>query len=450
MAGSIGGIASGLDTATIINQLMQLEALPQSRLKSQQGTEKSRLTAYRALNTDTSMLGSKAESLAKASTWQTAKGTVSGAGAAGVTVKVGAAATPGQLSFTVDKVAARHQLAFTDSAALSDVVAGATVKLTDHDGTVHDLATGGGTLTEVVAAINASTKDTGVTATAVKVSDNSYRLLVQSAATGADTSFTLTKGDGTDLLSGASVTAGSDAQITLGGGITATSTSNTFTGIVPGVDVTLDPAATLGSSATVTVAQDSTDVVASVKEMVKSLNSLLSSIDTQTAGKTGTTSAGVLAGDSTARALRSTLVNTIFGYDGKTTMADIGIQTDKFGSIVFDETKLKDALAKDPAAVAARFTTGATKETDGWAARLFKATEAATDRKEGTLTAAISGRDAEITRLTKNIEAWDSRLDLRRTTLERQYSALEVALSGIQSQGNWLSGQLAGLSSSSS
>ena len=46
----------------------------------------------------------------------------------------------------------------------------------------HDLATGGGTLAELVAAINASTKDTGVTATAVKVADGSYRLLAQSTS----------------------------------------------------------------------------------------------------------------------------------------------------------------------------------------------------------------------------------------------------------------------------
>ena len=49
------------------------------------------------------------------------------------------------------------------------MVAGATVRLTANDGTVHDLPTGGGTLTEVVTAINAATADTGVTATAVSV-----------------------------------------------------------------------------------------------------------------------------------------------------------------------------------------------------------------------------------------------------------------------------------------
>ena len=44
MAGtsSISGLASGLDTADIIDQLMQLEAVPQDRLKTQQDNEKAR------------------------------------------------------------------------------------------------------------------------------------------------------------------------------------------------------------------------------------------------------------------------------------------------------------------------------------------------------------------------------------------------------------------------
>jgi flagellar hook-associated protein 2 len=68
---SISGLASGLDTATIITQLMQLEAIPQSRLKTQQSTQKTALTALQSLNTDLVSLASKAEALAKPATWQT-------------------------------------------------------------------------------------------------------------------------------------------------------------------------------------------------------------------------------------------------------------------------------------------------------------------------------------------------------------------------------------------
>ena len=43
----------------------------------------------------------------------------------------------------------------------------------------------------------------------------------------------------------------------------------------------------------------------------------------------------------------------------------------------------------------------------------------------------------------------DLRLDMRRATLERTYSAMEVRLSGLQSQSSWLTSQLAALTPSS-
>ena len=122
-----------------------------------------------------------------------------------------------------------------------------TVKITCSDGIAHDITTGGGTLKEVVTAINGSTADTGVKATAVKVADGSYRLIAESTKTGAASSFTLTNGDGTDLLGGATVRTGTDAQISMGLGITATSSTNTFTDLVPGVSLTLGPTAAIGT-----------------------------------------------------------------------------------------------------------------------------------------------------------------------------------------------------------
>lgn len=445
---SISGLASGLDTATIIDQLMQLEAVPQNRLKAQQTTEKSVLAALRALNTDTSLLASRAGTLAKPATWQTLKATVTGTG---VTATASAAASATSFTFTIDRLAATHQLGFTNGAALTDVVvSGPSVTITGSDGVAHSVTTGGGTLSELVTAINGSTSTTGVKATAVKVADGSYRLLAESSTTGAATSFTLTNADGSALLGGAAVRAGTDAQVSLGLGITATSTTNTFADLVPGVTVTLGATATVGSTATVAVAQDTSTIKSSVSALVDQLNNLLTSIDTQSANKTATTAAGVLAGDSTARSLRSALLNTVFGTATTTSMSSLGIQTDRYGKLVFNAETFDKAYAADPAGVAAQFTTGATTATDGWAARVAAVAKSASDPTTGTMAAAIGGRTTTIDRLSKSIADWDDRLEIRRTTLQRTYTALETALSKLQSQGNWLAGQIATLPTYSS
>ena len=93
-------------------------------------------------------------------------------------------------------------------------------------------------------------------------------------------SFTLTNADGTDLLGGAAVRAGRDAAITLGAD-TIHSATNTFTDVVPGVDLTVSTAA-LGTTVEVNVARDGAKVKDSVKSLVDNVNALLTQIDSLT------------------------------------------------------------------------------------------------------------------------------------------------------------------------
>ena len=59
-------------------------------------------------------------------------------------------------------------------------------------------------------------------------------------------------------------------------------------------------------------------------------------------------------------------------------------------------------------------------------------------------------RQKTVKGLNDQITDWDTRLADRRSTLEKTYANLEVQLQQLQSQSSWLTGQLAGLSSSSS
>lgn len=446
MAGSISGLSSGIDSATIIDQLMQLEAIPQDRLKAQQNTEKAVLTALRTLNTDTSLLLGNAEKLAKAETWQSMKATSSNSL---VTVTSTSSALPTKLSITVVRPAVAHQQTFASSVGLDAPV------LTSPDGTfaltiggkTHDL-TSDGTLGGVVKAINAAAA--GVTATPVRTAEGTYRLQITADKVGAASTFDLTNLD-TTKLGPVTVRTGVGAQIDVGG-ILAESSTNVFADLVPGVTVTLADGVVAGAEptkATISLSQDSSTVKSSVSALVDQVNKLLTTIDTQTAGKTTTTAAGPLAGDATARSLRTALLNTVFGT-GTTSMSSLGIQTDRYGKLVFDGAAFDKAYAADPAGVAAKFTTGATTSGDGWAARVAAVAKAASAPRTGAIATAIDGRNTTIERLTKSISDWDDRLELRRASLERTYTALETALNGLQSQGNWLAGQIASLPSYSS
>ncbi|HEY8913247.1 MAG TPA: hypothetical protein VIM54_08015, partial [Lacisediminihabitans sp.] len=70
------------------------------------------------------------------------------------------------------------------------------------------------------------------------------------------------------------------------------------------------------------------------------------------------------------------------------------------------------------------------------------------DKYDGTLTNRITGDQTQLRSLGDQISAWDTRLAIRKSTLEQTYSQMEVMLSNLKAQSSALSSQLASLSAS--
>ncbi|QWZ08482.1 flagellar filament capping protein FliD [Nocardioides panacis] len=445
--GSVSGLVSGLDTATIISQLMQVEAAPQTLLKSKLTAEKSTVSTLQAINAKFAALTTRAHDLATAAAWSPTTATSS---STQVQATASASAVPGTLSFTVQKSASAFSMAFNSTAGSADVVTtgGTTVRLDKLDGTTPiDIETTDGTLTGVVNAINA--KNAGVSAVAVKVADNSYRLRLTSTTTGLASDFALTNADGSSLLGGATTTSGKDAEILVGTD-TITSSTNTFTGITQGLDITLKPGTSAGTQVDVTVARDSAGVQASLQSLVDGANEILSTIDGLTAYDPTTKTSGPLAGDSVIRDLRSKVLDTVTRTADGTSMAGLGLQTDRSGKIVLDTAKFAAAYAADPAGVSQKLGATGTDAVPGFAARLEAVGKLASDSATGSLSLSIKGHQSSATTMQDGIDAWNIRLTQRQDSLNRQFSALEVALGKMQDQASWLTGQIASLPKSSS
>ena len=351
---------------------------------------------------------------------------------------------------TVDRLATSHGLTFTDTAALTDVLVPADadgkrlLTLTHADGTTATVDAGDGTLRGIVDGLNAADGKSGVRATMLQVSPGAYRLVVDAQATGAGSSFTVATDAGGTLLGGPEASrtrTGSDAQIQVAG-FTLTSTSNTFSDVMPGVSITLGAKAKAGETSQVEVTRDGSERFQAVKSFVDEVNALLKEIDTHTAYNAATKSSGALAGDSGVRAVRTALTNALYPADG-TSMAQLGLQVDRTGKLVLDEKAFNAAYAADPSATAAAF-----GGEGGFASRVQAVAESASHKYDGTLTSAIKGRTDGISRLNDSIAAWDLRLELRHNALTRQFTALDVALSQMNSQSSWLAGQIGSLSSS--
>ena len=358
---SVDGLISGLDTTTIINQLMSLERAPQDRLKTQKTTIGSEIAVYQTLNTKFSALAAKAQELARPAGWAVMKATSS---SAAVTATATSSASAGELSFTVQQLARAEATASTGTVASTAAIV-ATGPVTVHVGTATvNIDPGNGSLGALVDAINAS--GGGISAAAVKVGTAGYRLQISSTTTGAASTITV---DPTNLSAAlgsfATVQAGQDAVIRIGEGAGAydvTSATNSISDLLPGVSVQLqqaDPATTV----TITVARDSAAVADKVAALVDAANAALAAIASNSTYNPDTKQAGLLLADGNARNLADQVYSAISSLVPAGTIGSaggVGISQVKDGTIAFDRNKFLAAYAADPAGVARLFQEGGT------------------------------------------------------------------------------------------
>ena len=376
----------------------------------------------------------------------------------------------GSYNVTVDALAREQK---TGGGAFTGGVSG-SLTITDSAGTAFNVAvTAGMTVDEVASAINGA--NGGMSATVL-----SGKLVLTGKQTGE--TFTLSDDTGGTLKTAlgldADIQTAQSASITVDG-ITATSKTNTFTQAISGVSLTV--AAT--GTASITIGQDNSAATGKIKDLVAKYNDIIKQIKDDTKYDATTKKSGPLIGDSFVQGLQTQLNRMFTEVVDPTstfrTASDLGITTQRDGTIAVDDTKLNAALASDPAAVFKLFghedgkthTTGATTvhETnfgsfsgtvgDGIATRLAGYVDAmiATASKynepnaggsgitPGGLLARITARQDEIAGFDKRVEAYENRLELRERSLRNQFLAMEKAITMMRNQGNYLSSQLGSL-----
>ncbi|MBB3676507.1 flagellar filament capping protein FliD [Modestobacter versicolor] len=447
------GLISGIDYSTMITQLMQVEANPQSLLKNQLTATKSDATAYRAVNTRFETLRSAAAALTADTAWTAVKASSSNAS---VAASAGATAVGGSVTFTVKQLATAHSEISDQAWTGTDQAFGAgTFTFTPKGGTATAIAipttnAGGATLADAVAAINAS--DKGLTAAAVRVKDGEYRLQVTAKATGEKASFVV----GDDTAWKTAVT-GQDAKLTLGElALEVSSDTNTFTGLMADTSITVSKT---GETATVGVTKDPSSVTTKVKALVDAANNMLQAVTDYTDPEND---AALLKGDSTLRSLANKVLDVFSGGVGGVSASSLGVKLTRDGKLEFDSAAFTAKMASDPAAVkdlltrktivspGADLISGNADDVTsplGFAAKLEALAKGASDTTTGSLVLLAKSQDALATDLQTRIDNWDTRLALRKSSLTAQFTAMEKALGTMQNQASWLSSQIAGLPS---
>jgi flagellar hook-associated protein 2 len=517
--------SSGIDVASIVNQLMQVEAIPQQQLMQQKISALSTQTSWSSLNTSVATLGDALTALA---TPQAASATTaSSSDTSRATITATGSAAPQNATFQISQLASAQQLMSTSLGSTGATVGAGTLvvsagtaragisnlsvdptKLSDghHTLVVNSTAAGanGGSDTASItldgnnytvnldgtpqtaggltftpgSTLTPGTVDfTSVTTTATStVSDLAAalntaggpavgaaidlgngagaRLVLTAANTGNAGALTVSgSGDLSSLASGLSVNRPAADAIVQMGGLTITRSSNTISDMIPGATVQLlkaDPAGTTvgnGTNVTLTIARDPNGIGSKAQALVNGLNGVFSQVSSLTSYDMDSKTGGPLFGDGRPTQLVQDLysaMGTVVGTGKTTTLAQIGIQVQRDGTYTFDSTQLATQLAIDP--------TGVTSLLSKAAVAVQKVQQAATgtDMTSGWIKTAQDGAATNVKNIQTSIDAWTARLATMQTTYTKQFTALDVAVSSLKTQQQWLSSQLGSIAANSS
>ncbi len=427
---TFSGLASGLDSSSLITQLVNVERSSANTLTARQSDLNTQKSIVNSLSSAVAALGTAARGMDLDSEIRPRAATLSDTGK--LSIAVAANASVGVHDLRVKQLASAE----VRSSRLFDTATAGTLASGGVDITVSG-ATKSVTWDSTDSLDSIATKINGASAgvsASVLFDGTKQRLVLTANSTGTAAAPTyVDHGDGLDLASSGNIKSPSADAILSIDGIDVTRGNNVISDALSGVTFTLTNAhAATDVSTKATVALDKTGLTEKIKAIVSAYNSVNSALHVQLDYNGITKGSNTLFGDSTLRQLQGALASTMSRAYGGSNLGVLGLSRDKSGSLTFDETKLSAALASDPDAVAKVFTTG------GFAT----AVGALADRYTQSSTGIFATKNQAFLDRSKSLQLQIDRInkgaDAMQTRLERQFSALEQAMSSFQSQSAYI------------
>ncbi|GAA0368153.1 flagellar filament capping protein FliD [Bacillus horti] len=488
----IGGMFSGMDTDTMVKQIMQAERAPLDRLFQKKQWTEWQQDAYRGINLSLATFNSAHSSLRLGSSFSAFKATSSNSSV--VTATAQGNATPG--SYTISNVQLARSAALNSENALSNLE-GSRAKGTD---TVLESGTQTFTITNQAGLTAEITVDENDTFQSLAQKINSAKD-AEGNSLGLRASFdnttsrfyisTREMGEGQgfsfedtafvrDMIFGGSSTLsaqGSDASFTYNGVEVTGQTSNTVR--VNGVDFNLLQASG-AEPITINVQGDPDKLVDQIKSFVEAYNELIGNLESlliepkyrDFAPLTDEqrrelsereaelwdekAMSGLLRSDSILRKvadnLRSAFTSPVEGIpSGEFSMlSQIGITTGSYefgGKLFIDEDKLRSAISERPDEVTRLFTQTSEDRNIaemGIGQRVYSQVNSAINELReragtpGSPNIDSSNIGERYKNMNDQINRWQDRLALIENRYWRQFTAMERALAQMESQNTWM------------
>jgi flagellar hook-associated protein 2 len=468
----LSGLASGVDTSGIVQQLMAVDQQSLVPIQQKQAVTTTHQSKLKALASAVTALKTAADALKDPATWQSKQTTASTSTNVGVTLLSGAGI--GGHTVQVDRLAssAQHGYSFTQgtSAGTFDIYYGSDPTATGASKVTITVGANA-TAADVATAINANEASPVYAAAVTDPATGKDRLVLSSRKTGQSGDFTVDASgmsagplaeDATYARTGTML----NALYKLDGDTTDRSAeTNAVDNALPGLRLTFTGVTASPASITTTAASiDTKGAQKKVQAFVDAYNSLVDLGNANLTEKSvlnPTTTAdlvkGSLFGDIGVQSMLSQMHNQVMskitGLGSYSSLADIGVgipaasaagPTDdaKDGKITLDADKLTSALTTDWTQVRNLFsgvgtTKGFTATFDDFANKQVGS--------NGLLTSRQTSDDTTLKDLQDQLDTRNAQLAAEQQRLTAQFTAMETALQQSQTQQSWLTSQIASL-----
>ncbi len=453
---NVGGIATGLDTNSIIDQLLAIDRQPETLLTQKSTVETARQAALKSIQTSMQSLQTAARAMRDPSVWANSQ-TVTSSNPTAVSAVLTGGAAAGGFQIGVQRLASADQV--TQGTTLASANGDDTLHIQVGAGAVANVSiSAGDTLATIASKINAN----GSSQVYASVVNN--KLVLSGQVTGAANKIAVTS-DST-LASDLGMTetlVANDAQYTINGQ-TMTSASNTVSNGLAGVTLTLNGTTANDASLVVTApAPNTTTITNAVQGFVTAYNSTVDLIygyvnDPKVANPTtdAQREAGMLQGDpqllSILSNLRSAVTTTMSGVTGGLGyLGNIGLSTGAAvgsgtisqdsleGKLTLDTTKLQSVLASNFSGVKSLFTNATGSfSSEGLSQRMDDIINPQTSAT-GALASRITSEASLIQSYSQQIADIEQRVTLHEAALRARFTAMESAVAQLQSSSSALS-----------
>lgn len=480
MSITFSGLATGIDTDSIVSEIMALERVPVDLITEKIAAEEERLEAFSQLKSKIDDLKSAVSDMQLTSQIRTTSVELSSDNYISASTS---GADLGSYNISVAQLS-QVQKSVTDGfASKTDSVLGTgTITVNGEDISITE---SNNSLTDLVAAINERTETTGVKASIINDGtggNEAYHLVL----TGSDseTSFTvesnLVDSENNVIDLGTTEVQSAQQAVAFIDGIKVVSSTNTISDAVSGLTINLNAVNETSHAGTeeegvdpwewadppvyettqLDIESDTDALKEKITTFVTAYNGVMDWISSGYNEFGATTDSlteddedaedilsSVLRGDTTVnsvkRQLQSVLTNVIDNTGAFSILSEIGISTSTDGGLAIDSSELDDALADNYNDVVALLS--GDDEAGGVMKNYNSLLLDLTSTSDGMYATQKDAYDDAIDSYESQIETMESRLEKREETLRSQFTAMELLVSQLNSQGDYLTQALGAL-----